>query len=217
MWCIFRIVRNSQAFTVSGLQLQNCQIFYTTIIRNGTAEDLALDTRRENVRQIKTQQLTQESSLITGGFSWASDVERSELLLWNDISQWWWYPDLLQKKKCQRKCKENIQVSVFLPCSPRGLISDHTENGESLPHNGEQLLILCQNIFKIWTVPSFLWCAALSVGLVTGGVMACSSNTQASLHFSVWHVKCDGTKRFHFNCLDRSLKGERFWFWVLTE
>lgn len=76
-------------------------------------------------------------------------------------------------KKCQRKCKENIQVSVFLPPSPWGLISDHIgKEGEALLHYGEQLLILCQNIFKIWTVPSFLWCAAFSVGLVTGGVKA---------------------------------------------
>lgn len=165
----------------------------------------------------KTHQHTQESSLIIGGFSWASDVERSELQSYYEMISHnvKWFPDLL--KKSQRKCKENIQVSVFLPRSPRGLISDHTENGESLPHNGEQLLIKCQNIFKIWTVPSFLWRAVLSVGLVTGDVMACSSNTWGSFYFSVWHVKCDGTKRLHFNCLDRSLKREQLWFWVLTE
>lgn len=72
---------------------------------------------------------------------------RASILLRNDISQCEAIPRSAQK--CQRKRKENIQVSVFLPRSPRGLISDHTEKGESLPRNGEQLLILCQNIFKI--------------------------------------------------------------------
>lgn len=132
---------------------------------------------------------------------------RASILLWNDISQCEMIPRSAKKsKKAQR---EYSVVSVFLSRSPWGLIRDHTENGESLPHNGEQLLILCQNIFKIWRAPWFLCCAAPSVGLVTRGVMACSPNTRSSFHFSAWHVKCDGTKRFHFNCLDRSLKGEQ--------
>lgn len=45
----FEITQHS----LPGLQQKGCQIFYTTTIRNGTAANLALDTRRENVRQIK--------------------------------------------------------------------------------------------------------------------------------------------------------------------
>lgn len=60
---------------------------------------------------------------------------RAGIMLWNDISQCETTPRSAWKKKnCQRKCKVNIQVSVFLPGSPRGLISDHTEEeGELCP------------------------------------------------------------------------------------
>lgn len=96
---------------------------------------------------------------------WCGEI-RASILLWNHISQCEMNPRSALKK-CQRKCKENIQMSVFLPRSPRGLISDHTGNGESLPNNGKLLLILCQNIFKIWTVPSFLWRASLRLSRET--------------------------------------------------
>lgn len=97
---------------------------------------------------------------------------RASILLWNVYLKMWNDSQICLKKMSRKVQREYSGVSVFLPRSPWGLISDHTENGESLPHNGEQVLILCQNIFKIWTLPSFLWRAAPSMGLVTGGISA---------------------------------------------
>lgn len=46
----FRDCFETTQHSLSELQQKGCQIFYTTTIRNGTAANLALDTRRENVR-----------------------------------------------------------------------------------------------------------------------------------------------------------------------
>lgn len=60
----------------------------------------------------KTQQVTQESSLIIGGFSWASDVVRSELQSYYEMISHnvKWFPDLL---KSQRRRKENILLCQY--------------------------------------------------------------------------------------------------------
>lgn len=144
---------------------------------------------------------------------------RAGIMLWNDISQCETTPrSAWKKKKLSKKVQSEYSGVSISPRFTSGSNKwSHRRRRGALPHYGEQLLIFCQNIFKIWTALSLLWRADLSVGLVTGGVTPRSSNTPGSFHSSAWHVKCDATKRLHFNCLDRSLKREGLWFWVLTE
>lgn len=99
----------------------------------------ALDSKKGEREADKTRQLAQESSLIICGFSCSSDVERSELqsyyeMISQNVKP---FPDLQgrggEKKMSKKAQREYSGVSVFLPRSPWGLISDHTENGGSLP------------------------------------------------------------------------------------
>lgn len=182
--CIFRIVRKSSTFTVKATAAKlSSLLFYCNQKWNSSKPGFG--HQKGECKADNTQQVTQESSLIVCGFSWASDVERSELPSYYEmyISKCEMIPRSALKKMSRKVQREYSGVSVFLPRSPWGLISDHTENGESLPHNGEQLLIPCQNIFKIWTVPSFLWRAAPSMGLVMGGISAHSPQYMRLLSF----------------------------------
>lgn len=76
--CIFRIVRNSPTFAVraSTAKLSNLLYYYN---QKWNSSKPSFGHQKRECEADKTQQLTQESSLIIGGFSGASDVERSEL------------------------------------------------------------------------------------------------------------------------------------------
>lgn len=87
------------------------------------------------------------------------------LTMWNDSQICWKLSKAVQREY------SGVSISAWFTLGSNKW-SQRKKGEEALPHYGEQLLILCQNIFKIWTAPSFLWCAALSMGLVTGGVKA---------------------------------------------
>lgn len=90
-------------------EARSYQIFSAAVIRKGTAANVALDSRRENGEADKTRQLTQESSLITGGFSGGSlrcgrDQSFNLTMKWN-LTMW------NDSQICSKK-RENVKESA---------------------------------------------------------------------------------------------------------
>lgn len=118
--CIFRIVRNIPTFTVRAAtaKLSNLPHYYN---QKWNRSKPSFGHQKGECETDKTQQLTQESSLIIGGFSWASDAERSELQSYYEMISHIvkWFPDLLKKNvkesakrifRCQYICLFHLGV-----------------------------------------------------------------------------------------------------------
>lgn len=200
---------------------QRCHILCGAVIRGKSGGKPSFGLHRRESEADKTRCVTQESSLIICGFfmSLRDEEIRAPILLWNDNSKVPTDSQICFKnwaKKVQREYSAVAPVRL-LTLGSNKWSHGKTKGGGHHCRNGEWLLIWCQNIFKIWTAPSRLWYAAASVGVARIGLAACRPDARGSFYFPVWHVVRDATKSFRFNCLDRRLRGEGFWFWLLTE
>lgn len=120
-WVYFiRIVRNSPTFTVRAATAKLSNLLYSYNQKWNSSKP-SFGHQKGECEADKNQQLTQESSLITGGFSWASDVERSELQSYYEMISHnvKWFPDLLKKNvlesakrifRCQYFCLVHLGV-----------------------------------------------------------------------------------------------------------